>query len=51
MLASPDGLAGIIVRIRTGVLRVFGRGGADDGHTFLDADGPEPEGWSAETVA
>ena len=51
MLLSPDGLAGIIVRITEALKRVLGRGDPDDEHTFLDADGPEPEGWSAETVS
>jgi len=46
MLLSPDGLAGIIVRITTAVKRALGKSG-DDEHTFLDADGPEPEGWTS----
>jgi branched-chain amino acid transport system permease protein len=48
MLLSPDGLAGIIVRIRDAIDRGLGRDKPDDHRTTgeIEMAGREPEGWS-----
>jgi branched-chain amino acid transport system permease protein len=45
MLLSPDGLAGIILRIRDAVRRLFGRSDDVPTATEIEIAGSEPAGW------
>jgi branched-chain amino acid transport system permease protein len=45
MLLSPDGLAGIILRIRDAVRRLFGRSDDVPTATEIEVAGSEPAGW------
>ncbi|MDX2380118.1 MAG: branched-chain amino acid ABC transporter permease [Acidimicrobiia bacterium] len=45
MLLSPDGLAGIILRIRDAVWRLFGRSDDVPTATEIEVAGSEPAGW------